>query len=127
VELKNKKLCQSGYHSFTCASFQGFVPLLSSGQTLKNNLMKKYIHTIGVALASSLLTLILASVAVCVFIVMPFNKEAVDRGFASWVVTNTATGSTKFAWKDPLVAAKDAYAMEDEMLNQIEEPLPAIQ
>lgn len=89
--------------------------------------MKKYIHTIGVALASSLLTLILASVAVCVFIVMPFNKEAVDRGFASWVVTNTATGSTKFAWKDPLLAAKDAYAMEDEMLNQIEEPLPALQ
>ena len=89
--------------------------------------MKKYIYTIGVALASSLLTLILASVAVYVFIMLPFNKEAVDRGFASWVVTNTATGSTKFAWKDPLVAAKDAYAMEDEMLNQIEEPLPVLQ
>jgi hypothetical protein len=42
-------------------------------------------------------------------------------------VTNNATGATKFAWKDPLLAAKDAYAMEDEMLNQIEEPLPALQ
>ena len=89
--------------------------------------MKKYIYTIVVALTSSLLTLILASIAVCVFIIMPFNKEAVDRGFASWVVTNTATGSTKFAWKDPLVAAKDAYDMEDSLLNQIEEPLPDLQ
>jgi hypothetical protein len=93
----------------------------------KNNLMKKYIHIIVVALTSSLLTLILASIAVCVFIIAPFNKAAVDRGFATWVVTNNATGSTKFAWKDPLLAAKDAYAMEDQMLNQMEEPLPVLQ
>ena len=81
--------------------------------------MKKYIYTIAVALMSSLLTLLLASVAVCVFIVMPFNKEAVDRGFASWVVTNTATGSTKFAWKDPAV-------VEENIFDQIDEPLPAL-
>lgn len=81
--------------------------------------MKKYIHIIVVALTSSLLTLILASVAVYVFIMLPFNKEAVDRGFANWVVTNTATGSTKFAWKDPAV-------VEENIFDQIDEPLPAL-
>ena len=78
--------------------------------------MKKYIYTIVVALTSSLLTLILASIAVCVFIIAPFNKAAVDRGFASWVVTNNATGSTKFAWNEPASVEEDFFA-------QIEKPL----
>ena len=78
--------------------------------------MKKYIYTIVVALTSSLLTIILASIAVCVFIIAPFNKAAVDRGFASWVVTNNATGSTKFAWNEPASVEEDFFA-------QIEKPL----
>lgn len=78
--------------------------------------MKKYIYTIAVALMSSLVTLILASIAVCVFIIAPFNKAAVDRGFASWVVTNNATGSTKFAWNEPASVEEDFFA-------QIEKPL----
>jgi len=78
--------------------------------------MKKYIYTIVVALTSSLLTLILASVAVCVFIIAPFNKAAVDRGFASWIVTNTATGATKFAWNEPA-------SVEENFFAQIEKPL----
>lgn len=78
--------------------------------------MKKYIYTIAVALMSSLVTLILTSIAVCVFIIAPFNKAAVDRGFASWVVTNTATGSTKFAWNEPASVEEDFFA-------QIEKPL----
>jgi len=78
--------------------------------------MKKYIYTIAVALTSSLLTLITASVAVCVFIIAPFNKAAVDRGFATWVVTNNATGSTKFAWNEPA-------SVEENFFAQIEKPL----
>lgn len=78
--------------------------------------MKKYIYTIAVALMSSLVTLILASIAVCVFIIAPFNKAAVDRGFASWVVTNNATGSTKFAWNEPA-------SVEENFFAQIEKPL----
>jgi len=78
--------------------------------------MKKYIYTIVVALTSSLLTLILASIAVCVFIIAPFNKAAVDRGFASWIVTNTATGATKFAWNEPA-------SVEENFFAQIEKPL----
>ena len=78
--------------------------------------MKKYIYTIVVALTSSLLTLILASVAVCVFIIAPFNKQAVDRGFANWIVTNTATGATKFAWNEPA-------SVEENFFAQIEKPL----
>jgi hypothetical protein len=65
VELKNKKLCQSGYQSFTCASFQGFVPLQSSGQTLKNNLMKKYITFDNVAYSMALLTFLFIAVTLC--------------------------------------------------------------
>lgn len=78
--------------------------------------MKKYIYTIAVALMSSLLTLVLTGIAVCVFIITPFNKAAVDRGFASWVVTNTATGATKFAWNEPASVGEDFFA-------QIEKPL----
>lgn len=78
--------------------------------------MKKYIYTIVVALTSSLLTLLLAGIAVCVFIIAPFNKAAVDRGFAKWVVTNTATGTTKFAWNDPAL-------VEENILDQLDKPL----
>jgi len=81
--------------------------------------MKKYIYTTVVALMSSLLTLMLAAIAVCVFIVMPFHKAAVDRGFASWVVTNTATGATKFAWSEPA-------SVEENFFDKLEEPLPPV-
>lgn len=78
--------------------------------------MKKYINTIMVALMSSLLTLIITALAVCVFIIAPFHKAAVDRGFASWIVTNNATGATKFAWNEPASVEEDFFA-------QIEKPL----
>lgn len=72
--------------------------------------MKKYTYTIAVALMSSILTITLGSIAVYAFIVSPFRQAAVERGFASWVVTNTATGSTKFEWNTNI-------------LNELEKPL----
>lgn len=72
--------------------------------------MKKYTYTIAVALMSSILTITLGSIAVYAFIVSPFKQAAVDRGFASWVVTDNATGSTKFEWNTNI-------------LDELEEPL----
>lgn len=75
--------------------------------------MKKYIHTIAVALMSSLVTLILTSFAVFFFIVAPFQKEAVEGGHAYWRVTNPATGETAFTW------ATNVFNLFDE----VEQPL----
>jgi len=35
-----------------------------------------------------------------IYIIQPFQKDAVDKGFAIWEVTNNATGQTKFQWVD---------------------------
>jgi hypothetical protein len=81
----------------------------------KNNLMKKYTYTIAVALMSSTITTVLGSIAVYAFIVSPFKKEAVDRGFAAWVVTDNATGSTKFEWNTKILDELEKPLAFDEM------------
>ena len=65
------------------------------------SIMKKYIYTIAVALMSSLVTLIVTTIAVTFLLVMPFNKAAVEGGHAYWRVTNPATGATAFTWAEP--------------------------
>ncbi len=76
--------------------------------------MKQYIILTVTALASSIATALVGSVAVLLYVIQPFQKEAVDRGFALWEVTNNATGSTKFHWVD--------YSALEAMGN-IEQPL----
>jgi hypothetical protein len=75
--------------------------------------MKKYTYTIAVALMSSLVTLIVTTIAVTFLIVMPFNKAAVEGGHAYWRVTNPATGATAFTWAEPSA----------NILDELEKPL----
>ncbi|NDD92527.1 hypothetical protein EBZ37_10625 [bacterium] len=77
--------------------------------------MKKYITTAIVAITSSVLTALVGSIAVYLYIVLPFQKAAVDRGFAIWEVTNNATGSTKFVWVD--YSAQEALAQNEQPLK----------
>jgi hypothetical protein len=65
VELKNKKLCQSGFHSFTFASFHQQWAFSFSGSTQKTNLMKKYITFDSVAYSMALLTFVLVGSMLC--------------------------------------------------------------
>jgi len=77
--------------------------------------MKKYITTAIVAITSSVLTALIGSLAVYLYIVLPFQKAAVDKGFAIWEVTNNATGSTKFVWVD--YSAQEALAQNEQPLK----------
>jgi len=70
------------------------------------------------ALSSSLLTLAVGYFYVTFYVLQPFQKEAVDNGFAQWVVTDTANGATKFAWNQN---AEVIY----NVLNENEKPLTA--
>ena len=83
--------------------------------------MKKYIYTIAVALSSSVVTLLLGAIAVCLYIVEPFHKEAVDRGFASWEVIDNATGKTKFAWNEFAQALHPENP--NKIFDEIEKPI----
>lgn len=75
----------------------------------------------GTAIGSSMLTLTLGALAMVFYVVQPFHKEAVDRGFATWEVTDNATGSTKFTWNEFATALHPANP--DQMFAEIEEPL----
>ena len=77
--------------------------------------MNKYIHTVTVALASSLLTALVGTIAVFLYVIQPFQKEAVDKGFAIWEVTNNATGGTKFQWVE--YSALEALAQNEKPLK----------
>lgn len=85
------------------------------------NTTEQLILVIGTAIASSLLTLILGAIAVNFYIIQPFNKEAVDRGFAMWEVIDNSTGQTKFAWNEFAQALHPANP--DNMFAEIEKPL----
>ena len=86
--------------------------------------MNKYIYTAAVAITSSLVTLVVGGFAVLIYIVQPFQKEAVDRGFAEWTVTNNATGSTKFTWNEFATAVHPANP--DNFFAQLEQPIEEI-
>lgn len=55
-------------------------------------------------------------------IVQPFHREAVDRGFASWIVTDNATGSTRFAWNE--VDGTLHAANNNDLFERTAQPLP---
>lgn len=67
-------------------------------------MMKKKIKYIGVlsltALLSSVLTAAICYYLAIHYVLQPFQKEAVDRDYASWFVTDTATGATQFDWNE---------------------------
>jgi hypothetical protein len=77
--------------------------------------MKQYIILTVTALTSSIVTALLGSVAGLLYVIQPFQKEAVDKGFAVWEVVNNATGSTKFMWVE--YSAAEALAQVELPLN----------
>ena len=81
--------------------------------------MNKHTHNILThsiaALTSSVLTALMIILYGIVYVIQPFQKEAVDRGFAIWEVTNNATGWTKFQWVD--YSAQEALAQTELPLN----------
>lgn len=84
----------------------------------------KYLYIAAIAVSSSLLTAIVGAILVVLYVVQPFQKQAVDLGFAMWEVTNNATGSTKFTWNEFATALHPDNS--DKFFDQIEEPLPQI-
>ena len=82
---------------------------------------KNIIIIAATAISSSLATLVVLGFCVLFYVIQPFQKEAVDRGFANWEVTNNATGSTAFRWNE------FAQAMHPDNPNnffaEIEKPL----
>tara|TARA_R110000868_G_scaffold103681_6_gene285353 strand:+ start:525 stop:770 length:246 start_codon:yes stop_codon:yes gene_type:complete len=67
------------------------------------------------AFTSSVLTALLGFIAVYVYIILPFQKDAVDKGFAVWEVTDNATGSTQFQWVE--YSALEALAQNEKPLK----------
>ena len=47
-----------------------------------------------------ILGIILTFLACMIFMAAPLKKQAVERGFAEWQVTDNSIGATKFVWKE---------------------------
>jgi hypothetical protein len=81
---------------------------------------EQLILVIGVAISSSILTVLVGFVCMMFYVIQPYQKEAVDRGFASWDVVDNATGSTKFSWN---VLAESLHPANSDILGELEKPL----
>lgn len=77
--------------------------------------MKQYIILTVTALTSSLVTAALVTLAGIFYVIQPMQKEAVDRGFAIWEVTDNSNGSTVFQWVE--YSALEALAQIEQPLN----------
>ena len=84
------------------------------------NTTEQLILVIGVAVSSSILTALVGFVCVWLYVVQPFQKKAVDLGFAYWEVVDNATGSTKFSWNELATAVHPA---NPNLLDELEKPL----
>lgn len=81
--------------------------------------MKTY-EVILISLLSSMLTLIVTLSSVQIFMFAPFKKAAVDKGFASWQVTDNATGQTRFTWNESNVPTDTLDQIESIDLTRAE-------
>ena len=81
--------------------------------------MKNKLKHIGIITAAALMASATTAIAgyfyVLFYVVQPFQKEAVDKDYASWIVINNATGETEFQWND--------YVAELAVVDQNEKPL----
>jgi len=51
-----------------------------------------------------ILGIVLTFLACMIFMTAPLKKQAVERGYAEWVVMDNSIGATKFVWKDHTLA-----------------------
>jgi hypothetical protein len=82
--------------------------------------MKNYLIIISTALTSSILTAALVSAVLYFNVLLPMRKEAVDRGFATWQVTDNATGATKFGWNE---IDQTVHEQNPDIFDKIAQPL----
>lgn len=83
--------------------------------------MKHILPIAAAALCSSLLTAALGLAYFTFGVLQPLQKEAVDRGLASWNVVNNATGKTEFAWNE---IDQTVHKANPDIFEQVAEPLP---
>jgi len=67
---------------------------------MKTPLMYKEKDAFILMALTFILGTILTFLACMVFMAAPLKKQAVERGFAEWQVTDTSIGATKFVWKE---------------------------
>lgn len=70
---------------------------------MKNKLPWSILELVLLVTFSSILTTSVVMIASHAYLISPLKKEAVERGFAEWEVTNNSSGQTKFVWKDKQV------------------------
>jgi len=85
--------------------------------------LNNIITSAAVAAFSSLLTLSIAAVAVEYYITRPFQKEAVELGYAQWNITDNSSGSTDFGWIIDPTGSGLHRPNPDNMFTQIEKDL----
>jgi hypothetical protein len=59
--------------------------------------MKK-LDTIILIILTSIMSICSTGLIYEWFVVMPFKRDAVEKGFATWQVINNSTGRTQFTW-----------------------------
>jgi hypothetical protein len=90
------------------------------------------IEAILLMVLTSILSIICTWLVFVFVVVFPTQKLAVDRGFAKWVVTDNAMGSTKFVWNDLQeidtegFTDPDAEVQDMDLMAGVDEPLPRI-
>lgn len=82
--------------------------------------MKNYIILTLASVFSGILSATLVALLLLFNVILPFQKAAVDRGFATWEVTNNAIGTTKFTWNE---LAQGLHRANPDVLTQNEKPL----
>ena len=71
---------------------------------MKNQLMFRETDAYILMALTFILGTILTFLACMIFMAAPLKKQAVERGYAEWKVTDTSLGATKFVWKDHTLA-----------------------
>jgi len=90
------------------------------------------IEAILLMVLTSILSIICTWLVFVFVVVFPTQKLAVDRGFAKWVVTDNAMGSTKFVWNDLQEIDTEGFTDPDsevqdmDLMAGVDEPLPRI-
>jgi hypothetical protein len=67
---------------------------------MKTPLMYKEKDAFILMALTFILGIVLTFLACMIFMAAPLKKQAVERGFAEWQVTDTSIGATKFVWKE---------------------------
>ena len=71
---------------------------------MKNQLMIREKDAFVLMALTFVLGSVLTFLACMIFMAAPLKKQAIERGYAEWIVTDDSLGATKFVWKDHTLA-----------------------